>query len=57
VRFGGHAPILPDPGAGPPPEYRFVDGWSDRCQPFTWIKPADEILAHAMGKETSWAQH
>jgi hypothetical protein len=21
------------------------DGWNDRCEPFTWTKPADEILA------------
>jgi len=32
---------------------RFIDGWNDRCEPFTWTKPADEILAHAMRKETS----
>jgi transposase len=32
---------------------RFIDGWNDRCQPFTWTKPADEILTHAMRKETS----
>jgi transposase len=22
---------------------RFIDGWNDRCQPFTWTKTADEI--------------
>jgi len=32
---------------------RFIDRWNDRCQPFTWTKPADEILAHATRKETS----
>jgi hypothetical protein len=32
---------------------RFIDGWNDRCEPFTWTKPADEILVHAMRKETS----
>jgi transposase/transposase-like protein len=32
---------------------RFIDGWNDRCGPFTWTKPADEILAHAIRKETS----
>jgi transposase len=24
---------------------QFIDGWNDRCQPFTWTKPADELLA------------
>ena len=24
----------------------FIDGWNDRCQPFTWTKTADEILPH-----------
>src|SRR5919197_334008 len=23
---------------------RFIDGWNDRCHPFTWSKTADEIL-------------
>jgi transposase len=32
---------------------RFTGGWNDRCQPFTWTKPADEILAKAIRKETS----
>ena len=32
---------------------QFTGGWNDRCQPFTWTKPADEILAHAIRKETS----
>ncbi len=36
---------------------RFTDGWNDRCQPFTRTRPADEILAHAMSKEPSWARH
>ena len=22
----------------------FIDGWNDRCHPFTWTKTADEIL-------------
>ena len=21
----------------------FIDGWNDRCHPFTWTKTADEI--------------
>jgi hypothetical protein len=24
----------------------FIDGWNDRCHPFTWTKTADEILPH-----------
>lgn len=32
---------------------RFIDGWNDRCEPFTCTKPADEILAKAIGNETS----
>jgi hypothetical protein len=24
---------------------RFRDGWNQRCKPFTWTKPADELLA------------
>jgi len=28
----------------------FIDGWNDRCQPFTWTKTADDILAHAHPK-------
>ncbi len=36
----------------------FIDGWNDRCQPFTWTKTADQILARATkGKETSIARH
>jgi transposase len=27
----------------------YIDGWNDRCQPFTWTKTADEILARATG--------
>jgi hypothetical protein len=29
----------------------FIDGWNDRCQPFTWIKTAEEILEHAIPKK------
>jgi transposase len=31
----------------------FVDGWNDRCEPFIWTKPANEILAKAQRKTTS----
>jgi hypothetical protein len=26
---------------------RYIDGWNDRWEPFTWTKAADEILDHA----------
>ena len=32
---------------------RFIDGWNDRCEPFIWTRPADQILAKAIRKETS----
>ena len=35
----------------------FIDGWDDRCHPFTWTKPADEILPHATRKRNSDARH
>jgi hypothetical protein len=38
----------------------FIDGWNDRCHPFTWTKTADEILEHATPKkrkETSFTRH
>lgn len=36
---------------------RFIDGWNDRCQPFTWTKTPDQILASALRKTTSDARH
>jgi transposase len=36
----------------------FIDGWNDRCQPFTWTKTADSILEHARPrKNTSFTRH
>ncbi len=35
----------------------FIDGWNDRCHPFTWTKTADEILPHASRKRNSDARH
>jgi transposase len=34
----------------------FIDGWNDRCHPFTWTKTADEILPHAR-QRTSETRH
>ena len=25
----------------------FIDGWNERCQPFVWTKPADELIKRA----------
>jgi hypothetical protein len=36
---------------------RFIEGWNDRCHPFTWTKTADEILPHATRQRTSDARH
>lgn len=35
----------------------FIDGWNDRCHPFTWTKTAAEILPHATRQATSDARH
>jgi transposase len=37
---------------------QFIDGWNDRCHPFTWTKTADELLPHSRpGKRTSFTRH
>src|SRR5271165_5575833 len=36
----------------------FVDGWNDRCQPFTWTETAEELLPRCRpGKRTSFTRH
>jgi hypothetical protein len=30
---------------------RFIDAWNDRCQPFVWVKDADDIMIKATGNE------
>jgi transposase len=35
----------------------FIDGYNDRCRPFTWTKTADEILPRATRQPTSDAGH
>jgi transposase len=36
----------------------FIDGWNDRCQPFTWTKTADDLLEHSRpGQRTSFTRH
>ncbi len=38
---------------------QFIDGWNDRCHPFTWTKTADQLLDHCRrpGKTTSFTRH
>ena len=35
----------------------FINGWNDRCQPFTWTKDAETIIAKAHRKPTSATRH
>jgi transposase len=36
----------------------FIDGWNNRCRPFTWTKTADELLSRCKpGKRTSFTRH
>jgi transposase len=35
---------------------RFIDGWNERCHPFTWTKTAEEILPRAR-QRTSETRH
>jgi transposase len=36
---------------------RFIDAWNQRCEPFVWTKPADDILGHCKPKDTSTTTH
>ena len=36
---------------------RFVDGWNQRCQPYVWVKDADDIMVKATRKRTSGTEH
>jgi hypothetical protein len=35
----------------------FIEGWNDRCHPFSWTKTPEEILPHATRKRDSDAGH
>ena len=36
----------------------FIDGWNERCHPFVWTKPADDLLDHCRpGQRTSFTRH
>jgi hypothetical protein len=30
----------------------YIDAWNDRCEPFTWTKTAEEVLAKAVPRNT-----
>ena len=36
----------------------YIDGWNERCHPFTWTKTADQILEKATGgQRSSFTRH
>ena len=36
---------------------RFIDAWNQRCEPFTWTKTPDQMLAKANRQTASVADH
>ena len=36
---------------------RFCQSWNEHCRPFSWTKPADEILAKLNRKDASATEH
>jgi transposase len=36
---------------------RLIDGWNERCEPFTWTKTPDEIITKAVRPTTSNSRH
>jgi len=36
----------------------YIDGWNERCEPFTWTKTVDDILKKATsGQRPSFSRH
>ena len=35
----------------------YIDGWNERCHPFTWTKTAEQVLAKVTRKKISVAEH
>jgi transposase/DNA-binding CsgD family transcriptional regulator len=35
----------------------FINGWNDRCHPFIWTKPADQVLEKIKRKKNSLTRH
>ena len=36
---------------------RYIDAYNDRCEPFTWTKTADEVIAHCKPPNTLTTDH
>jgi len=36
---------------------RFIDGWNERCEPFSWTKDADTVLRKANRQDASVTRH
>jgi transposase len=37
--------------------HRYIDAWNDHCQPFSWLKDADDIMIKATRNRTSGTGH
>jgi transposase len=37
--------------------HRYIDAWNQHCQPFSWVKDADDIMTKATRKRTSGTGH
>jgi hypothetical protein len=37
--------------------HRYIDTWNDHCQPFSWLKDADDIMIKATRNRTSGTGH
>jgi hypothetical protein len=38
--------VIGSPLTESPQSRTFIDGYNDRCQPFVWTRPAEEILLY-----------
>ena len=53
IRRGSHRSV-PDLVAA---IHRYIDAWNTDCQPFSWVKDADDIMIKATRKRTSGTRH
>jgi hypothetical protein len=53
IRRGSHRSV-PDLIAA---IHRYIDAWNDHCQPFSWVKDADDIMIKATRNRTSGTGH
>ena len=37
--------------------HRYIDAWNDHCEPFAWVKDADDIMVKATRNRTSGTRH